>query len=57
MRTTDFRKRVWEIMLTIPFGKTMTYGEIAKQIAAQNSKIVNRPIVNGMSAQAVGGGT
>ena len=31
--TTPFRKIVWEIMLTIPFGKTMTYGEIGRKIA------------------------
>ena len=27
---SPFRRRVWEIMLTIPFGQTMTYGNIAK---------------------------
>ena len=43
-----FRKAVWEIMLTIPYGKTMTYGEIAKRIAEQKG-------VARMSAQAVGG--
>lgn len=48
MQTTAFRKAVWEIMLTIPFGKTMTYGEIAKRIAKQNG-------LSKMSAQAVGG--
>ena len=30
MRTTAFRKMVWEIMLTIPFGQTMTYGRSPK---------------------------
>ena len=48
MRTTDFRKRVWEIMLKIPYGKTMTYGEIAKIIAKEKG-------LSHMSAQAVGG--
>ena len=48
MRTTAFRKRVWEIMLQIPFGQTMTYGQIAEQIAKENG-------VPRMSAQAVGG--
>lgn len=48
MKTTEFRKAVWEIMLTIPYGKTMTYGEIAAQIA--RTKGIPR-----MSAQAVGG--
>ena len=48
MKTTDFRKAVWEIMLTIPYGHTMTYGEIAAKIAAQRG-------LTSMSAQAVGG--
>ena len=48
MKTTEFRKSVWEIMLTIPYGKTMTYGEIAEIIAKQKG-------LNRMSAQAVGG--
>ena len=33
MRVSPFRKRVLEILLTIPFGHTMTYGEIAAMIA------------------------
>lgn len=48
MKTTPFRKAVWEILLSIPFGQTMTYGEIADMIAKQNG-------LPGMSAQAVGG--
>lgn len=48
MRTTPFRKAVWEILLTIPYGKTMTYGEIARQLEAQKG-------TGRMSAQAVGG--
>ncbi|WP_288291824.1 methylated-DNA--[protein]-cysteine S-methyltransferase [uncultured Varibaculum sp.] len=45
---SDFQKRVCEIMLTIPFGKTITYGEIAAQIARERG-------IPRMSAQAVGG--
>ncbi len=48
MKTTPFRKMVWEIMLKIPFGQTMTYGQIATQIARQKG-------LKQMSAQAVGG--
>ena len=48
METTDFRRAVWDILLTIPFGKTMTYGEIADKIAEKKG-------VARMSAQAVGG--
>lgn len=45
---SDFQKEVWEILRSIPYGKTMTYGEIAKQIAARKG-------ISRMSAQAVGG--
>lgn len=44
---TPFRKKVWDILLSIPYGKTITYGEIAKNIAREQS--------SRMSAQAVGG--
>ena len=46
--STPFRKTVCEIMLTIPYGKTMTYGEIAAEVARQRG-------MSKMSAQAVGG--
>lgn len=26
--TTPFRRAVWKILLAIPYGRTMTYGEI-----------------------------
>jgi methylated-DNA-[protein]-cysteine S-methyltransferase len=29
---TDFQKKVWEALLTIPFGETRSYGAIARQI-------------------------
>lgn len=45
---SPFRQAVWQILLQIPYGQTITYGEIAKQMA----KLQNRPH---MSAQAVGG--
>ncbi len=48
MKTTEFRVAVWEIILTIPFGQTMTYGQIADKIAKQKG-------ISRMSAQAVGG--
>ena len=44
----NFRKSVWKILCKVPYGKTITYGDIAKQIAKQNN-------VTKMSAQAVGG--
>lgn len=48
LNTTPFRKSVWEIMLKIPFGQTMSYKEIALKIAEQNG-------LGHMSAHAVGG--
>ena len=47
MKTTEFRKTVWKIMLEIPYGKTTTYGEIAKKTAEAKG-------LAKMSAQAVG---
>ncbi|MBO9154761.1 methylated-DNA--[protein]-cysteine S-methyltransferase [Chitinophaga sp. GCM10012297] len=29
---TGFQKQIWEALLTIPFGETRTYGQIARQI-------------------------
>ena len=48
MKTSEFRKMVWEVMLSIPFGRTMTYGEIAREVAKRRE-------LKRMSAQAVGG--
>jgi len=31
---TDFQRRVWSALLTIPFGDTRSYGEIAAQIGS-----------------------
>lgn len=31
-----FRMEVWEILLRIPYGKTVTYGEIAGQLAGKD---------------------
>ena len=44
---TDFRKKVWEILKNIPYGKTISYKEIADIIAKHTHKR--------MSARAVGG--
>ena len=45
---TAFQNEVWQILCTIPYGRTATYGEIAKQLAARKG-------LPHMSAQAVGG--
>lgn len=40
---SEFRKKVWKILAEIPYGSSLTYGEIASKISPT------------MSAQAVGG--
>ena len=42
IRGSTFRKQVWNLLLEIPYGRTMTYGEIARKLQCK-------------SAQAVGG--
>lgn len=44
---TPFQKIVWKILLEIPYGSTITYGEIAREVARRLGK-------SKMSAQAVG---
>ena len=45
---SPFRQEVWKILLQIPYGKTITYGDISKQLAKKMG-------LERMSAQAVGG--
>lgn len=45
---SPFRLSVWKILQQIPYGETVTYGEIAGQIAKERG-------LSRMSAQAVGG--
>jgi methylated-DNA-[protein]-cysteine S-methyltransferase len=34
---TEFQRRVWQALLTIPYGETRSYGEIAEQIGASGA--------------------
>lgn len=43
-----FRQKVWMLLLQIPYGQTVTYGELTRQLAEKQG-------VERMSAQAVGG--
>lgn len=47
IHTTPFRHKVYEILSTIGYGKTLTYGDIAKNL-------INKYKLKAMSAQAVG---
>ncbi len=44
---TPFQQQIWGLLLKIPYGKTVTYGQLAKQAAGILGK-------EKMSAQAVG---
>lgn len=44
---TDFQKEVWELLLTIPYGKTEKYGTIAAILAEKHG-------ISRMSSRAVG---
>lgn len=44
---TAFQHAVWELLLSIPYGQTTTYGELARQLARRQGS-------GRMSAQAVG---
>lgn len=45
---TPFQQAVWDILLSVPYGQTITYGSIARRIADAQG-------LSSMSAQAVGG--
>ena len=45
---TDFRKKVWKMLLDIQYGKSKTYDDLAKQIESLGG-------INRMSRRAVGG--
>lgn len=47
-RGSDFRQEVWKILCEIPYGKVITYGDIANRIAEKKG-------IAKMSARAVGG--
>lgn len=47
MTASPFRRRVWESLLRIPYGRITTYNAIAKEIASERG-------LRSMSAQAVG---
>ena len=41
---TNFQKRVWQALLTIPYGKTISYGEIAKMVDCRSAQAVGQAV-------------
>ena len=48
LKATEFRNAVWKILLTVPYGRTISYGRIAEILSLQASSAR-------VSARAVGG--
>ena len=40
---TAFQHAVWDILLTIPYGQTMTYGQVAERLAGWTGSVAGRP--------------
>lgn len=36
-KATPFRQKVWDVLLSIPYGETITYGEIARRIGMEKA--------------------
>lgn len=47
---TDFQKKVWAALLTIPYGQTISYGEMARQIGMPAAV---RAVANANGANAI----
>lgn len=41
---TDFEKKVWSYLREIPFGTTVTYGQIAKDLSVASAQAVGRAV-------------
>lgn len=41
---TAFQKRVWKALLTIPYGKTVSYGELARMVGCKSAQAVGQAV-------------
>ena len=41
---TTFQKRVWQTLLTIPYGETLSYGEIAQMVDCRSAQAVGQAV-------------
>jgi methylated-DNA-[protein]-cysteine S-methyltransferase len=48
---SEFQRRVWQALLTIPYGETRSYGQIAEQIGAGAARAVG--LANGRNPIAI----
>lgn len=43
-RGTLFQQRVWQELLTIPYGSTVTYGELARRLGCHSAQAVGQAV-------------
>ena len=41
---TAFQKRVWTALLTIPYGETVSYGEIARMVGCKSAQAIGQAV-------------
>ena len=41
---TAFQKKVWDLLLQIPYGETVTYGQLAKQLGCRSAQAVGNAV-------------
>ena len=41
---TAFQQRVWQALLTIPYGETVSYGEIAQMVGCKSAQAVGQAV-------------
>jgi len=43
-RGTMFQQRVWQALLSIPYGKTVSYGELARMVGCKSAQAVGQAV-------------
>ena len=41
---TEFQQRVWQALLTIPYGETVSYGELARMVGCKSAQAVGQAV-------------
>ena len=41
---TAFQQRIWQALLTIPYGKTVSYGELARMVGCKSAQAVGQAV-------------
>ena len=44
MPATPDQQRVWQALVTIPYGKTVSYGEIARMVGCKSAQAVGQAV-------------